>query len=144
MKLENGTRRAQIPRKPLDPPISWIVTQSLIYITSYFLSNSKYVIYFCQDFVSCRRWILSIVNEKPFCNGLIMQMGKIENQQRTNTNVFTLTFFNVNKWNWNPDHAQLCTRSSYDHYLPTHQISSKSDQYFMRNPANKQTIKQTN
>ena len=91
-KLENGTRRAQIPRKPLDPPISWIVTQSLIYITSYFLSNSKYVIYFCQDFVSSRRWILSIVNEKPFCNGFIMQMGKIENQQRTNTNVFTLTF----------------------------------------------------
>ena len=28
----------------------------------------------------------------------------------------------------NPDHAQLWTRSSYDHYLPTHQISSKSDQ----------------
>ena len=35
-ELENCTRRAQIPRKPLDPPISWIVTQSLIYITSYF------------------------------------------------------------------------------------------------------------
>ena len=52
---KKGTRRAQIPRKPWDPPISWIVTQSLIYITSYFLSNSKYVIYFCQDFVSCRR-----------------------------------------------------------------------------------------
>ena len=44
-KANNGTRRAQIPRKPFDPPISWIVTQSLIYITSYFLSNSKYVIY---------------------------------------------------------------------------------------------------
>ena len=29
--LENGTRRAQIPRKPLDPPISWILTQSLIF-----------------------------------------------------------------------------------------------------------------
>ena len=28
-QLENGTRRAQIPRKPLDPPISWIVIQSL-------------------------------------------------------------------------------------------------------------------
>ena len=27
----------------------------------------------------------------------------------------------------NPDHAQLWTRSSFDHYLPTHQISSKSD-----------------
>ena len=27
-----------------------------------------------------------------------------------------------------PDHAQLWTRSSYDHYFPTHQISSKSDQ----------------
>ena len=27
----------------------------------------------------------------------------------------------------NPDNAQLWTRSSYDHYLPTHQISSKSD-----------------
>ena len=38
-KAKNGTRRAQIPRKRLDPPISWIVTQSLIYIT-YFLSNS--------------------------------------------------------------------------------------------------------
>ena len=24
----NGTRKAQIPRKPLDPPISWVVTQS--------------------------------------------------------------------------------------------------------------------
>ena len=34
-----GTRRAQIPRKPLDPPTSWIVTQSLIYITSYFLGG---------------------------------------------------------------------------------------------------------
>ena len=88
----NGTRRAQIPRKPLEPPISWIVTQLLIYITSYFLSNSKYVIYFCQDSISSRPWILSIVNEKPFCNGLIMQLGKIENQQRTNTSVFTLTF----------------------------------------------------
>ena len=31
LELENGTRRAQIPRKPLDPPISWIVTQSLIF-----------------------------------------------------------------------------------------------------------------
>ena len=30
-KLENGTRRAQIPGKPLDPPISWIVTQSMIF-----------------------------------------------------------------------------------------------------------------
>ena len=30
-KAKNGTRRAQIPRKPLDPPISWIVTQSLIF-----------------------------------------------------------------------------------------------------------------
>ena len=40
MELENGTRRAQIPRKPLDPLISWIVTQSLIYINSYFLSCS--------------------------------------------------------------------------------------------------------
>ena len=29
---------------------------------------------------------------------------------------------------FNPDHAPLWTRSSYDHYLPTHQISSKSDQ----------------
>ena len=29
---------------------------------------------------------------------------------------------------FNPDHAQLWTRSPYDHYLPTHQISSKSDQ----------------
>ena len=28
----------------------------------------------------------------------------------------------------NPDHAQLWTRSSYDRYLSTHQISSKSDQ----------------
>ena len=36
LKLENGTRRAPIPRKPLDPPISWIVTQSLIYFISYF------------------------------------------------------------------------------------------------------------
>ena len=82
----------QIPRKPLEPPISWIVTQSLIYITSYFLSNSKYVKYFCQDFVSSRPWILSIVNEKPLCNGLIMQMGEIESQQKTKTNVFTITF----------------------------------------------------
>ena len=30
-KAKNSTRRAQIPRKPLDPPISWIVTQSLIF-----------------------------------------------------------------------------------------------------------------
>ena len=45
---------------------------------------------------------------------------------------------------FNPDHAQLWTRSSYDHYLPTQQISSKSDQSFLRNPANKQTNKQTN
>ena len=35
-KLEKGTRRAQILRNPLDSPISWIVTQSLMYITSYF------------------------------------------------------------------------------------------------------------
>ena len=28
---KKGTRRAQIPLKPLDPPISWIVTQSLIF-----------------------------------------------------------------------------------------------------------------
>ena len=28
---KKGNRRAQIPRKPLDPPISWIVTQSLIF-----------------------------------------------------------------------------------------------------------------
>ena len=28
---ENGTGRAQIPRKPLDPAISWIVTQSLLF-----------------------------------------------------------------------------------------------------------------
>ena len=27
----------------------------------------------------------------------------------------------------NPDDAQIWTRSSYNHYLPTHQISSKSD-----------------
>ena len=31
IQLENATRRAQIPRKPLDPPISWMVTQSLIF-----------------------------------------------------------------------------------------------------------------
>ena len=43
---------------------------------------------------------------------------------------------------FNPDHAQIWTRSSYDHYLPTHQISPKSDQSFLRNPANKQTNKQ--
>ena len=30
-KLEKSTRRAQIPQKPLDPPIFWIVTQSLIF-----------------------------------------------------------------------------------------------------------------
>ena len=35
-QVKSGTRRAQIPRKPLDPPISWIVTQLLIYITSYY------------------------------------------------------------------------------------------------------------
>ena len=28
---KKSTRRAQIPRKPLEPPISWIVTQSLIF-----------------------------------------------------------------------------------------------------------------
>ena len=31
-----GTRRAHIPRKPLDPTTSWIVTQSLIYIIPIF------------------------------------------------------------------------------------------------------------
>ena len=31
MQQENGTRKPQIPRKPLDPPISWIVSQSLIF-----------------------------------------------------------------------------------------------------------------
>ena len=54
------------------------------------------------------------------------------------------TVIRISDPDFNPDHAQLWTRSSYDHYLPTHQISSKSDQYFMRNPANKQTNKQTN
>ena len=34
-----GTRKVQIPRKPLDPPTSWITTQSLIYITSNFLGG---------------------------------------------------------------------------------------------------------
>ena len=33
-KLENGIRRTQIPRKPLDTPISWIVTQSLMLFVS--------------------------------------------------------------------------------------------------------------
>ena len=35
-KAKNGSRRAQIPQKPLGPPISWILTQSLIYIISFF------------------------------------------------------------------------------------------------------------
>ena len=47
-KAKKGSRIAQIPRKPLDPPISWIVTQSLIYVTSHFLSNSTYVIFFVK------------------------------------------------------------------------------------------------
>ena len=54
------------------------------------------------------------------------------------------TVIRISDPDFNPDHAQLWTRSSYDHYLPTHQISSKSDQSFLRNPANKQTNKQTN
>ena len=53
------------------------------------------------------------------------------------------TVIRISDPDFNPDHAQLWTRSSYDHYLPTHQISSKSDQSFLRNPANKQTNKQT-
>ena len=38
------------------------------------------------------------------------------------------TVIRISDPDFNPDHAQLWTRSSYDHYLPTHQISSKSDQ----------------
>ena len=53
------------------------------------------------------------------------------------------TVIRISDPDFNPDHAQLWTRSSYDHYLPTHQNSSKSDQPLLRNPANKQTNKQT-
>ena len=38
------------------------------------------------------------------------------------------TLIRISDPDFNPDHTQLGTRSSYDHYLPTHQISSKSDQ----------------
>ena len=37
------------------------------------------------------------------------------------------TLIRISDPDFNPDHAQLWTRSSYDNYLPTHQISSKSD-----------------
>ena len=38
------------------------------------------------------------------------------------------TVIRISDPDFNPDYAQIWTRSSYDHYLPTHQISSKSDQ----------------
>ena len=38
------------------------------------------------------------------------------------------TVIRISDPDFNPDYTQIWTRSSYDHYLPTHQISSKSDQ----------------
>ena len=44
------------------------------------------------------------------------------------TNSLSETVIRISDPDFNPDHAQLWTRCSYGHYLPTHQISSKSDQ----------------
>ena len=38
------------------------------------------------------------------------------------------TVIRISVPDFNPDYAQLWTRYSYDHYLPTHQISPKLDQ----------------
>ena len=113
-----------------------MATQRFEHSTLAFLAQCSYRL----SYRAVRIWLL--LSDYYYQITIILDLIEVLIQNPTSSSWETV--IRISDPDFNPDHAQLWTRSSYDHYLPTHQISSKSDQSFLRNPANKQTNKQTN
>ena len=135
-KIENGTRRAQIPRKPLIFPSpnkqtnkqtdeqtdkqKILSTQRFQLSTFAFLAQCSYRLSYSAVLI----WLL--LSDYYYQITIILDLIEILIQNPPSSSWETV--IRISDPDFNPVHAQLWTRSSYDLYLPTHQISSKSDQ----------------